>query len=286
MKRLLKGLFGLLLVFALLGAVPMVYAEGGEQPAAVYVDGKLQIFSDAQPIIVDGRTLVPIRSVAEVLGAQVNWEDSTQTVLINKDDKHIELTIGSKSPTVNGSPVNLDAPAVIINGRTMVPLRFVSEALGAKVVWDGTVKIYSDPSKAPAEQPKTDNMVNNPDVCKEFRWILTNVPYTEVKLFKTTSTLNYWGGEEKKVGKEKFHITYNHVTYNNEFFLIVQHSFDDSDYAALAKALEVFANPEVAQRIIQTIKTMPQYSKKNIKAGKKNILVEEFAFYVAITIPD
>lgn len=281
MKRLLKGLFGLLLVFALLGAVPMVYAEGGEQPAAVYVDGKLQIFSDAQPIIVDGRTLVPIRSVAEVLGAQVNWEDSTQTVLIDKGDKHIELTIGSKSPTVNGSPVNLDAPAVIINGRTMVPLRFVSEALGAKVVWDGTVKIYSDPSKAPAEQPKTDNMVNNPDVCKEFRWILTNVPYTEVKLLGITSVLRYWGGEEKKVGKEKFRIT-----YNKEFFIIIQNSFDDSDYAALAKALEAFASPDVAQKIIQTIKTMPQYSKKNIKAGEKNILVEEVAFYVAIIIPD
>lgn len=87
-------------------------------------------------IIVEGRTLVPLRAIFEELEASVNWEQSSQTVTATKDNKKISLKIGSKNTTVNGKTVTIDVPAQIIHGKTYVPLRFISESLGASVKWD------------------------------------------------------------------------------------------------------------------------------------------------------
>jgi len=91
-----------------------------------------QIMGDQPPYIDHNCTLVPVSVVAKELGAIVEWNQSAQTVTINKGNQ-IVLTIGSTTATVNGAPTTLQAPAVITNGRTMVPLRFVSEALGTEV---------------------------------------------------------------------------------------------------------------------------------------------------------
>ena len=102
---------------------------------------------DAVPIIRNGRTMLPARFVAENLGATVDWNADTQTVLISLKNsyghttKSIEITIGSKTAiiTIQGLAVEyeLDAPAFVENGRTYVPVRFISEALNADVFWDG-----------------------------------------------------------------------------------------------------------------------------------------------------
>lgn len=91
---------------------------------------------DVPPTIEEGRTLVPMRAIFEALGAEVGWDGATRTVTAAKSQTTIRLTIGVKVAYRDGVSVTLDAPAKIINGRTLVPLRFVSEALGCKVDWD------------------------------------------------------------------------------------------------------------------------------------------------------
>jgi phosphate transport system substrate-binding protein len=90
--------------------------------------------------------MVPMRVIFEALGAYLVWDDATRTVTATKAANSIRLTIGQPSATLNNRAVSLEQPAQIINNRTLVPLRFVSEALGAQVDWDGRnnlVKITS-----------------------------------------------------------------------------------------------------------------------------------------------
>jgi hypothetical protein len=84
------------------------------------------------------RVLVPLRGVLEQMGARVDWNPSTQTVSAWRGKSRVKLAIGQNTAAVNGQPVNLDVPAQILNGSTMVPLRFVGEALGANVHWDNS----------------------------------------------------------------------------------------------------------------------------------------------------
>lgn len=94
---------------------------------------------DVPPTIENGRTLVPLRAIFEPLGAQVQWNGETQIVTATKTGTEIKLIIGGQA-FMNGQPVNLDVPAKVVEGRTMVPLRFVGEALGCEVGWDGNTQ--------------------------------------------------------------------------------------------------------------------------------------------------
>src|SRR2546423_7318430 len=107
------------------------------QDIRVRVNGERVNFYGTQPRVVDGRVLVPLRGVLEQMGATVDWMASTQTVVATRGRTEIDLPIGSRTATVGGREVTLDVPAMTIAGSTMVPLRFVSEALGADVAWSG-----------------------------------------------------------------------------------------------------------------------------------------------------
>jgi len=100
----------------------------------VEVNGRALFFS-VQPRYVNGRTMVPLRGIFESLGAQVDWDESTQTINASEGSDDVHLSIGDRRATVNRRAVYLDAPAMVFNGSTLVPLRFVSEALGADVQW-------------------------------------------------------------------------------------------------------------------------------------------------------
>lgn len=104
---------------------------------SVVIDDTKQSYAQP-PVIQNGTTLVPLRGIFETLGAKVDWNQATQTVTATKDATTVKLTIGSKTATVNGKSVALAVPAQIMNGSTMVPLRFISESLGAKVDWNPT----------------------------------------------------------------------------------------------------------------------------------------------------
>lgn len=116
----------------------------------VTLDGQAIEF-DVQPQIIDGRTMVPLRKIFEEIGAVVKWNGETQTVSARKNSKTISMVINSsdmqidKGDTDNeGNPVyetvTLDVPSQIIDGRTLVPARAISEAFGLNVDWDGTKK--------------------------------------------------------------------------------------------------------------------------------------------------
>jgi Copper amine oxidase N-terminal domain len=135
------------------GTVP-----AGAQIAAPYV----HVFVDGQPVAFDvppqidnGRVLVPLRGVFERLGATVDWNEQTQTVFARRGPTSVQLQIGSPQALVNGQPVPIDVPAMVVADRTMVPLRFVSQTLGSTVDWNAgssTVMIASGAAGLPPSQ--------------------------------------------------------------------------------------------------------------------------------------
>ena len=141
-----------------------LWSELNANTIPVFVDG-VQIDFDQQPIIQEDRTLVPLRGVFEALGATVYWNNDTRSVTAYKDGTTVELAIGSSTMYVNGQPRYLDVAGQIINDRTMVPLRAISEAFGAIVYWDNdtrTVRVYSEESTVPSDPDEPD--VSDPDV--------------------------------------------------------------------------------------------------------------------------
>ena len=133
MKNILKGTIltlAMMLLFAL---------NVSAQEIKVNLNGNYIQF-DQPPIIQDGRTLVPFRAIFEHLGAEVEWNNETRTAIGYTDDIRIELPIDKKTARVNGKNVELDVPAMIVNGRTLVPLRFISETMGLDVDWDNDTR--------------------------------------------------------------------------------------------------------------------------------------------------
>lgn len=102
----------------------------------VVLDGN-QIQFDITPQIIDGRTLVPMRAIFESIGLTVDWDNLAQTATGSNAENSIIFTIGRNKAIVNNEEKILDVPASIINGRTMVPLRFLSENMGYNVIWVG-----------------------------------------------------------------------------------------------------------------------------------------------------
>ncbi len=114
---------------------------------AVTLNGQ-PLATAASPMQVNGRTLVPMRDIFEALGAQLEWNPVAQTITAQKDLTKIQLAINNPDALVNGRNVRLEQPATLINGRTYVPLRFVAEATGAQVEWNGPLQMVSIRSNA------------------------------------------------------------------------------------------------------------------------------------------
>lgn len=124
-----------------------LYAKWKENNEIILMIGsrKISVFgreiqNDVAPKIVNDRTMLPIRIVAESLGGTVTWNGELQRVTIQKGADVILITIGADTAYVNGTAVKLDAAAFVENGRTYLPLRFISETLGAQVAWNEAEK--------------------------------------------------------------------------------------------------------------------------------------------------
>ena len=127
------------------GLASVAVAQTPAPYVKVFVDGS-PVYFDQAPVMANGRVLVPLRGVFERLGATVAWDPASQTVLAQRGATSVSLRIGSPQAFLNGQAQFLDVPAMLIGGRTVVPLRFVSQALGADVNWDAmtsTVQIMS-----------------------------------------------------------------------------------------------------------------------------------------------
>ncbi len=167
---MLKKLASLVLALALV-PVAAFSASAASAPAAIKVEynKKAIVFPDQKPVIRDSRTLVPIRPIAESLGFDVDWNEKTRTVTINKGTNNVRLVVTQKIAKKNGQTINLDVPAQIINQRTMVPVRFIAEALTYQVNWDQktqTVLIADEQSTQPnpsTDKPATGTEQKQPD---------------------------------------------------------------------------------------------------------------------------
>ena len=107
------------------------------------VEAEIDAGRDTKPVITNGRTLVPIRAIIEAFGGNVGWEESTQSVLLSMEDDTIKLTINSGVAYLNNSAQMLDVAPAVINGRTMLPIRFVAEGFNLGVAWDSSTQTVS-----------------------------------------------------------------------------------------------------------------------------------------------
>lgn len=136
--------FGITAVFSL-SAVISVYG------ASIKINDKV-LESDTEPQIIDGRTMVPVRAIFEGVGATVNWNADTKTVTGKKGSETVIMNVGEKAMTINGKKVDMDGEAMIIDSRAFAPARYVAEAFGYDVSWNGDTKevLIKDKVESPA----------------------------------------------------------------------------------------------------------------------------------------
>ncbi len=131
--------FASIMLSGIIGTALVVSASAAEN-ISVNVNGTAVEFEDQAPVIVNERTLIPLRGTFEALGADVDWNSATKTIVVSTGNTTITLAVGSSVMTVenNGvtSSVELDAAPEIINNRALIPVRAVGEAIGATVSWD------------------------------------------------------------------------------------------------------------------------------------------------------
>ncbi|MGY5484794.1 stalk domain-containing protein [Paenibacillus sp. ALE2] len=127
----------------------------------VIINGVTQQYTQS-PIVSQNTTLVPLRGVFESLGAQVEWDSKAKKVIASKNDDRLTLNIGSKLAYKNSNPVQLDAATQIQKGQVLVPLRFVSQSLGAKVNWDQATRTVTISNQANGSATDTNSLSSKP----------------------------------------------------------------------------------------------------------------------------
>ena len=130
----------------MLSAASCVFAADGI--ISVELDSEKIFFQGQEPVIVNGRTLIPLRGVFEKMGFTVSWEGNTKTAVLKSDSTTVSVTANSSTFSVNGESKPLDVPAQIMNDSMMLPLRAVGEAAGANVTWNGSTKTVEIDTKA------------------------------------------------------------------------------------------------------------------------------------------
>lgn len=149
----------IVVIFMLIFCVIVISTSmvGAELPLRVVVNGTKLIFLDEQPFIdSNGRTQTPARFIGEALGATVTWEGKEQKAIFVLDGKKLVLYIGKKEYDLDGQKKQMDTVALLQNGRTFVPARYVAEAFGATVRWDGDIRtVYVDTKGNVVPTPQT-----------------------------------------------------------------------------------------------------------------------------------
>lgn len=197
-----KILLGILITLLLINSL-IVFAESD---ISVYVNDK-QIAFDQQPIVEDGRTLVPVRAIVENMGAIVDWESKTQTVKITLDGKTSVLRVdindmifGTIANPDESKLIKLDVPPRIYNGRTLLPIRAVVESFGGSVEWIETAKrIYVTYKKGLGSYQK--GIVTNKSFESEYLGLRFKLPSgyimsTEKELLKLVDVAKNYANDE------------------------------------------------------------------------------------------
>lgn len=195
MKKLTRALgMSMLVMASLCTAGNNTYAKG-----ISLIINEVPVTGSVMPIMVDNRTLAPVRVISETLGAKVDFDKATKKITITKGVSKIEMTVGKPQVKVNGVTQVMDSVPIVKNGSTMLPLRFIGEVLDCQVSWDKasqTVKVTS--SDAPAQKPTDKNVdkwgrkirtTNLPKNASLFPYIVEGVPnwvYEAIRINKPT----------------------------------------------------------------------------------------------------
>ena len=181
-KNLKKALCVLMSTGMLFSGVTVAYAE--ESNISLQINGS-EISAEVPPTIIDGRTMVPVRAIFEAVGANIDFDAETKTITAKKGDTTVNMTVGANAVNVNNKEVQLDAPAVIVNGRTLAPARFVAETFGYTVQWDAENKIV----KINGEESSTETTTETTTVTTtETTTVTTTETSTETTTESTTET--------------------------------------------------------------------------------------------------
>jgi len=156
-QSLVRKLLAFMLAFVLSAglAMPVMAANNEGNVLTVEVDGVEVEFADQGPLMVAGGTvMVPVRGVFEHMGFTPSWDGATGVATLTSDDTTVIIPAGGTTITVNGETITPAVPPLMLNGRIMLPLRAVAEALGATPQWDGetqTARILTDVAEEPEE---------------------------------------------------------------------------------------------------------------------------------------
>jgi len=164
------------ILFAMLPLMLAPIAFGQQINATV--NGNPVHFVGVQPMMMNGRIMVPLRGVFEQMGASVDWDAPSHTVYAtDSTGKEVQLRVGERHALIDGKEIALDSPATMVRGRTMVPLRFLSESLGAVVDWNSynhTAAITT----AVATEPQTGGIKTQPLASAFMVQANTVIPFT------------------------------------------------------------------------------------------------------------
>ncbi|WP_223068029.1 copper amine oxidase N-terminal domain-containing protein [Paenibacillus caui] len=209
-------------------------ASAAPLPLRVELNGVRIYFPDEQPFADKAqRVQVPVRFVSEALGADVGWTGATKTVTVKLDDNVITLVLGQKEYDTNGQKQQMDTAAHRVGGRTFVPLRFVSEALGAYVKWDSKVRtVYI--SMTPFE---SENSQKEPDQNK----VVEENIYGFIVKRNTGSHLDI----DKGLGLEGYGIL--------QFLIIFPDIIRGADYEMQVQEVEEILSQKVEKETVQAV---------------------------------
>ena len=158
-KKLFATLLAGALVIPVLFQTPAQAAPKKQIPITININGE-KLSTDVDPIMIKGRVMLPLRAIFEQLGASVSWEPKQRKITAYKDGVQMILYLDSKVATINNKRVNLDVAPLGYKARTMVPVRFVSEALGQSVSWQTSNRTVTILSKYGPEK-KVSRLMNN-----------------------------------------------------------------------------------------------------------------------------
>lgn len=154
MKKRHKVVFYILLILIMLAPLTCIKASALSEQLFITIKINGQpVFTDTNPYIKQNRTYVPIRFIAESFNMEVIWEPVEKKAVVKNDELTLELWIGSNKLLVNGEEISMDVEVEGVNGRTMVPVRYIAEVLGCAVDWNNTtasVEIIKEGAEIPA----------------------------------------------------------------------------------------------------------------------------------------
>jgi N-acetylmuramoyl-L-alanine amidase len=175
----MKKFYVAVLMFMLVAIGLTTQAQAADRVIRLVINDQ-EVKTDVPPLLVNGRTMVPVRVVSENLGALVGWNGQEQRVNIRLDSNMISFKVGQALADVNGKQMELDAPAMMEQGRTLLPIRFVSENLGADVVWDSEKYEVRIKQKVAEPEPQLPAPSDNPSASSQPKVKITGITNHQV----------------------------------------------------------------------------------------------------------